>query len=166
MSERATFYYAADRLAIRELIEAYAHCADRRDAKRQMTLYSTQNIPFGLARGMFGPSIGSRVLRIADELQRVPVLDRLALGVHLVDIDAGDPGVGRVIVEEIEKVHVRPDVVADRDDLVDDNARPGALSRDLAEELAERDGPSAISGLCWMYAGGRAWPCPPPTSSC
>jgi hypothetical protein len=24
---------AADRLAIRELIEAYAHCADRRDAK-------------------------------------------------------------------------------------------------------------------------------------
>ena len=27
---------AADRLAIRELIEAYALCADRRDAKRQM----------------------------------------------------------------------------------------------------------------------------------
>jgi hypothetical protein len=27
---------AADRLAIRELIEAYAHCADRRDAKGQM----------------------------------------------------------------------------------------------------------------------------------
>ena len=27
---------AADRLAIRELIEAYAHCADRRDAKDQM----------------------------------------------------------------------------------------------------------------------------------
>jgi len=24
---------AADRLAIRELVEAYAHCADRRDAK-------------------------------------------------------------------------------------------------------------------------------------
>jgi hypothetical protein len=29
---------AADRLAIRELIEAYAHCADRRDAKDQMAL--------------------------------------------------------------------------------------------------------------------------------
>jgi len=27
---------AADRLAIRELIDAYAHCADRRDAKGQM----------------------------------------------------------------------------------------------------------------------------------
>ena len=30
---------AADRLAIRELIEAYAHCADRRDAKGQMALF-------------------------------------------------------------------------------------------------------------------------------
>src|ERR1700719_2475425 len=30
---------AADRLAIRELIEAYAHCADRRDAKGQMSLF-------------------------------------------------------------------------------------------------------------------------------
>jgi hypothetical protein len=29
---------AADRLAIRELIEAYAHCADRRDARGQMSL--------------------------------------------------------------------------------------------------------------------------------
>ena len=32
---------AADRLAIRELIEAYAHCADRRDAKDQMALFTT-----------------------------------------------------------------------------------------------------------------------------
>jgi hypothetical protein len=32
---------AADRLAIRELIEAYAHCADRRDAKGQMALFTT-----------------------------------------------------------------------------------------------------------------------------
>jgi SnoaL-like domain len=31
---------AADRLAIRELVEAYAHCADRRDAKGQMTLFT------------------------------------------------------------------------------------------------------------------------------
>ena len=31
---------AADRLAIRELIEAYAHCADRRDAKGQMALFT------------------------------------------------------------------------------------------------------------------------------
>jgi hypothetical protein len=31
---------AADRLALRELIEAYAHCADRRDAKGQMSLFT------------------------------------------------------------------------------------------------------------------------------
>jgi len=32
---------AADRLAIRELIDAYAHCADRRDAKGQMSLFTS-----------------------------------------------------------------------------------------------------------------------------
>jgi len=41
MSKHATLSptEAADRLAIRELIEAYAHCADRRDAKGQMALF-------------------------------------------------------------------------------------------------------------------------------
>jgi hypothetical protein len=32
---------AADRLAIRELVETYARCADRRDAKGQMSLFTT-----------------------------------------------------------------------------------------------------------------------------
>ncbi|MCW3063368.1 MAG: nuclear transport factor 2 family protein [Solirubrobacterales bacterium] len=36
---------AHDRLAIRELIDAYAHCADRRDAKGQMALF-TRDIHF------------------------------------------------------------------------------------------------------------------------
>jgi hypothetical protein len=31
---------AADRIAIRELVEAYAHCADRRDAKGQIALFT------------------------------------------------------------------------------------------------------------------------------
>ena len=31
---------SADRLAIRELLEAYAHCADRRDANGQMALFT------------------------------------------------------------------------------------------------------------------------------
>ena len=31
---------AADRLAIRELVEAYAHCADRRDVNGQMSLFT------------------------------------------------------------------------------------------------------------------------------
>jgi hypothetical protein len=30
----------ADRLAIRELVDAYAHCADRRDAQGQMSLFT------------------------------------------------------------------------------------------------------------------------------
>jgi hypothetical protein len=30
----------ADRLSIRELVEAYAHCADRRDAQGQMSLFT------------------------------------------------------------------------------------------------------------------------------
>jgi hypothetical protein len=42
MSKHATISpnEAADRLAIRELVEAYAHCADRRDAKSQMALFT------------------------------------------------------------------------------------------------------------------------------
>ncbi len=31
---------ATDRLEIRELVDAYAHCADRRDAKGQMSLFT------------------------------------------------------------------------------------------------------------------------------
>jgi len=31
---------AADRLALRELVDTYAHCADRRDAKAQIALFS------------------------------------------------------------------------------------------------------------------------------
>ena len=42
MSEHASISQqeAADRLAIRELVEAYAHFADRRDAKGQMALFT------------------------------------------------------------------------------------------------------------------------------
>ena len=34
---------AADRLAIRELVEAYAQCADRRDARGQMALFTVDS---------------------------------------------------------------------------------------------------------------------------
>jgi len=42
MSSHTTIFpgEAADRLAIRELVEAYAHCADRRDANGQMSLFT------------------------------------------------------------------------------------------------------------------------------
>jgi len=45
MSNHATISHseAADRLAIRELIEAYAHCADRRDVSGQMSLFTPDN---------------------------------------------------------------------------------------------------------------------------
>src|ERR1700751_5833348 len=38
---------AADRLAIRELVEPYAHFADRRDAKGEMSLF-TADTPFAV----------------------------------------------------------------------------------------------------------------------
>lgn len=37
---RSAALETADRLAIRELVDAYAHCADRRDAKGQMALFT------------------------------------------------------------------------------------------------------------------------------
>ena len=46
---------AADRLAIRELVEAYAHCADRRDAKGQMALV-TPNTHFVVYRNAKDPT--------------------------------------------------------------------------------------------------------------
>jgi hypothetical protein len=53
MSKHRTVFpkKAADRLSIRELVEAYAHCADRRDAKGQMSIYVRcfqpfNNLPF------------------------------------------------------------------------------------------------------------------------
>ena len=55
MSEHVTISptEAADRLAIRELVEAYAHCADRHDATGQMALF-TADLKFS-CQGPFGP---------------------------------------------------------------------------------------------------------------
>jgi hypothetical protein len=46
MAPRATItgQEAADRLAIRELIDASAHCADRRDAKGQTWLFAERRL--------------------------------------------------------------------------------------------------------------------------
>jgi len=35
---------ASDRLEIRELVDAYAHCADRSDAKGQMSLFTNTHL--------------------------------------------------------------------------------------------------------------------------
>jgi SnoaL-like domain len=64
---------AADRLAIRELFDAYAHCADRRDAEGQKSLF-TDNIRFAVF--MDGERSGaSYVLNGRDALS--PVFDDL-----------------------------------------------------------------------------------------
>ena len=47
---------AADRLAIRELVEAYAHCVDRRDTGGQMSLFTedTQSVVYMNAKDLRG----------------------------------------------------------------------------------------------------------------
>ena len=40
MTDAMTLKEAADRLALRDLIDAYARCADRRDAEGQMALFT------------------------------------------------------------------------------------------------------------------------------
>jgi SnoaL-like protein len=60
---------AADRLAIRELVEAYAHCADRRDAKRQLALF-TADAHFVVYMNAKDPT-PSQVLHSREELASV-----------------------------------------------------------------------------------------------
>jgi hypothetical protein len=60
---------AADRLAIRELVEAYAHCADRRDAEGQMSLF-TADTHFVVYMNAKDPT-PSQELRSRDELAPV-----------------------------------------------------------------------------------------------
>ena len=64
---------AADRLAIRELVDAYAHCADRRDAKGQMALF-TEDTRF-LVFMEYGSPEPTQELRGRESL--APVFDNL-----------------------------------------------------------------------------------------
>jgi hypothetical protein len=41
------------------------------------------------------------------------MLDRLSVGVQLVDVDSSDSRILRIVVEQIQKIHVRPDIIAD-----------------------------------------------------
>ena len=60
---------AADRVEIRELIDAYAHCADRRDAEGQMALF-TADTEFQVFMDSRSP-VPSYVLRGRDALAPV-----------------------------------------------------------------------------------------------
>jgi hypothetical protein len=70
-----TPYEAADRLAIRELFDAYAHCADRRDAEGQKA--QEAEIRLSIA-GMFAisPEIRIAAGRAALRLPEVPDTSR------------------------------------------------------------------------------------------
>jgi len=74
---------AADRLAIRELVEAYAYCADRRDAKGQMGLF-TADTHFVVYMNAKDPK-PSQELRSREELAPVFAdLNRYAATIHFV----------------------------------------------------------------------------------
>jgi hypothetical protein len=74
------------------------------------------------------------VLRIADLLQYVPMLYRLAIGVHLEDVNAGNPAVLWVVVEQIDEMDVCPDIVVDGDDPVDHDSQIGAILGHLVKK--------------------------------
>jgi SnoaL-like domain len=64
---------AADRLAIRELVDAYAHCADRRDAEGQKSLF-TANTHFVV----YMEGQGSQPTQVLDGREALsPVFDDL-----------------------------------------------------------------------------------------
>ena len=74
---------AADRLAIRELVEAYAHCADRRDVKGQMALF-TANAHFVVYMNARDPK-PSQELHLRDALAPVFAdLNKYAATMHFV----------------------------------------------------------------------------------
>jgi hypothetical protein len=54
---------AADRLALRELFDAYAHCADRRDAEGQKALFADDTPSAPDSTRPRSPTDGSRVVR-------------------------------------------------------------------------------------------------------
>jgi len=64
---------AADRLALRELFDAYAHCADRRDAQGQMSLF-TEDTHFVV---YMDPPSGTPTQEITGRDNLFPVFDAL-----------------------------------------------------------------------------------------
>ena len=74
---------AADRLAIRELVETYAHCADRRDANGQMSLF-TEDTHFVVYMNAKDPK-PSQELHSREELAAVFAdLNKYAATIHFV----------------------------------------------------------------------------------
>jgi len=85
MSEHVTISpsEAADRLAIRELIEAYAHCADRRDAKGQMALF-TEDTHFVVYMNAMDPKPSQELHSRAELASVFDDLNKYAATMHFV----------------------------------------------------------------------------------
>src|SRR5580704_6630815 len=89
------------------------------DGFRVATVLSEHAVRIGAGDVRGDP--GGRILRIPDELQRIPMLDGPSVGAHLVNVDPANPRVIGVIRQQIHKIHVSEYVVADGDDPMDDN---------------------------------------------
>src|SRR6185436_18415569 len=99
--------------------------------RRRCSLVSEHAVGIGLGNIRREPWRG--VFRVTYDLQDVPVFDGLSISVHLVNVDAGDSRVLRIVVEQIEEMDVCPDVVADGDDPMDLDSGECAFPRDLAK---------------------------------
>ena len=102
---------------------------------------SVQNIPLGLARGMFGAIKGAEPFGLSTSC-RVSQCSIAFPSASTLQISTPTIPTLRVIVEQVQEVHVRPHVFADCDDAVDEKAGTGALARDLTKRLSQR---SAVS---------------------
>jgi hypothetical protein len=71
--EDLSLQQVADRLAIRELVDAYAYCADRRDAAGQMALF-TEDTDFQVYMDVSSPAPSQR---IQGRAALAPVFDAL-----------------------------------------------------------------------------------------
>src|SRR5260370_9819885 len=77
----------------------------------------------------------SRVLRGTDELKGVPMLYGLSVGIHLVHVDARDPRILRIVVEQIQEIHASKPIVAHGADLMDADPRLGTFLSVLPRHL-------------------------------
>lgn len=62
---------------------------------------------------------------------------RFPVGIHPEDVDDRKAGVFRVVVGEVQKIDVRPYVVTERDDAVDDDAGPRSLRCEPREPVCK-----------------------------
>ena len=94
-------------------------------------------------------------LRIADELEHIPVLGRLAFLVHPEDVDDCHPVVVGIVVDEVVEHAVGVHVVTDGDGAVVHEAGVLVLRRDLREVVDDPLGPVLEQGIVLDVIGTR-----------